>query len=110
MAKVFSLLISFLIFFHNGRIVYAQVQTGIGTLPVIPTDFANKILEIGMGLAGGTAFFFMAYGGFLFLTSGGDPHKIQEATEIIMSAIAGLLLIVFSVFLLNLIGVQILGI
>lgn len=86
------------------------VQTGLGDIIPDPTSLTNWVVKSSIGIAGGIAFLLMIYGSFLFLTSAGDPNKLQEATDIIMSAIAGLLLIIFSVFLLELIGIKILGV
>lgn len=89
---------------------YAQVQTALGPITATPEGLATWVLTNGIKVAGGIAFLLMLYGGFLFLTSSGDPNKLQEATDVIMSAIAGLLMIIFSVFLLELIGYKILQI
>ncbi len=89
--------------------VYANVQTALGSIPTTEVGLAGWVLGTATKVAGGVAFLLMLYGGFLFLTSAGDPNKLQEATDIIMSAIAGLLMIIFSTFLLRLIGVDILG-
>ena len=63
-----------------------------------------------MGLAGGIAFLLILFGGFQILTSAGNPEKLNEGRELVSSAVAGLLLIIFSVFLLRLIGYDILRI
>ena len=52
----------------------------------------------------------MVFGGFKILVSAGDPKGVQAGGETITSALIGLLFIIFSVFLLELIGVKILGI
>jgi hypothetical protein len=44
------------------------------------------------------------------MTSGGDPRKAKAAKELLTSAIAGLLMIIFSVYILDLIGIRILNI
>lgn len=97
------------------RSVYAQClggicKTAIGDMRVDPAGFTQDIFDKSMLVAGGISFLLMLSGAFKFLTSAGDPQKLQEATDIIMSAIAGLLLIVFSVFILRLLGRDILGI
>lgn len=87
------------------------IWTAIGCLP---TDFgeivSNYILKYGIGIAGGIAFLYLLYGIFLIMTSAGNAEKIAQAKEIIVSAISGLILIIFSVFLLKVIGVDILKI
>ena len=44
------------------------------------------------------------------MTSAGNPEQLNAGKELIGSSIAGLLLVVFSVFILQFIGVNILGI
>lgn len=86
-----------------------KVCTGLGVIDTNPSALVNTILTIAIGVAGGIAFLLIVYGGFRMAFSSGDPKAVQEARDIITSAIVGLLLIIFSVFLLNLIGVDILG-
>jgi len=92
--------------------VWAQtVETAIGPIDVSsPEAFVEAILELALGIGGGIAFLLIIFGAFQVLASGGKPEKIQAGKELITSAIAGLLLIIFSVFLLELIGVKILDI
>ncbi len=47
--------------------------------------------------------------GFQITTSSGDPKRLQAGKELLTSAIAGLLLLILSAFILRLIGVDILG-
>ncbi len=83
-------------------------------LGCIPTGdfygFTAWFLKIIFGIAGGVAFLLVIFGGFRIITSAGDPKGVQAAKETITSALIGLLFIIFSVFLLELIGVKILGI
>lgn len=87
------------------------IWTAIGCLP---TDYGELIsgyvFKTGIGIAGGISFLYFLYGAFLILTSAGNPEKIEEAKQIIISALSGLLLIIFSIFLLRVIGVDILRI
>lgn len=84
--------------------------TAIGCIEADPGKFIAKFLGIGIGMAGGIAFLLILFSGFQIMTSAGNPEQLTAAKELMGSAIAGLLLIIFSIFLLQLIGVSILGI
>lgn len=86
------------------------INTALGCISVTGTDFVTKLLNFGIGIAGGIAFLLVIFGGFQILTSAGNPERLNEGKELISSAITGLLMIVFSVFLLRIIGIDILGI
>lgn len=73
-------------------------------------DFVKNILKFSAGIAGGIAFFLIIIGGFQMMISAGNPEKLNEGKELVTSAIVGLLFIIFSVFLLKLIGLDILQI
>jgi hypothetical protein len=72
--------------------------------------FFASIINIAVGLGGGFALLLMLYGVFIVTTSAGIPDKLKEGREIITSAISGLIFIIMSIVLLNLIGVKILAI
>jgi hypothetical protein len=84
--------------------------TAVGCIPANPSAFIAKILSIGVGIGGGIAFLLILFGGFQILMSAGNPEKLNAGKELITSAIVGLLIIIFSVFLLRLIGVTIFAI
>ena len=48
--------------------------------------------------------------GYKFMTSQGDPERVKEAREILTSAVIGLLFLIFSLVILEVIGVDLLGI
>jgi hypothetical protein len=83
--------------------------TALGCIPNNPRDFVIWIMGRAIGIGGGIAFLLMLFGGFQVITSTGDPERLNSGKEIIGSAISGLLLIIFSLFILELIGVDILG-
>ncbi|OGY10107.1 MAG: hypothetical protein A2700_00695 [Candidatus Blackburnbacteria bacterium RIFCSPHIGHO2_01_FULL_44_64] len=87
------------------------VPTALGC---IPTSDSNALLgwflKWAYGLSGGVALIVMIMAGFQIMTSSGNPEKIQGGRELLNAAISGLLLVIFSAFLLKLIGVDILGI
>jgi len=72
-------------------------------------SFFDAILKVAIGLGGGLALVLMLYGVFIVTTSAGIPDKLKEGGDIITSAVTGLIFIILSVFLLNFIGINILG-
>lgn len=67
------------------------------------------ILNFGLGVGGGLAFLLMVFGAYRLIFAGGNPDSIQQGKEVITSAIAGLIVIVFAVFILRFLGFTILG-
>lgn len=89
----------------------SEVSTAIGCINVSdPNAFTASILQFGIGIGGGIAFILMLAAVFMIMTSAGDPKRMQAGQELITSALMGLLLIIFSVFLLQFIGVTVLDI
>jgi hypothetical protein len=96
------------VFVCNGSV---GIQTAIGCIHTSTFNgFVGSVISFGMGIAGGIAFLLIILGGFQVLTSAGNPEQLNAGKELVGSAITGLLLIVFSIFLLKIIGVNILGI
>jgi hypothetical protein len=92
-------------------IAFAQtVKTALGDIPTEPEKFVRWILSSAILMGGGIAFLLSLWGGVTIILAGGNPEKINEGKEIITSAVSGLLFILFSVFLLRFIGVDVLGI
>lgn len=88
-----------------------KIWTAVGCIaPDFGSFISQQILGWGVGIAGAIAFLYFLWGAFLFLTSAGNPEKVAMAREIIMSSLMGLLLIIFSVYLLKIISVDILQI
>ena len=87
-----------------------SINTALGCVPVEMGAFMEWLLPYLFGIAGGIAFLLMVYGFILMATSSGDPKKTQGAQETVTSAIIGLLISIFALFLLRLIAVDILHI
>jgi hypothetical protein len=90
--------------------LHIGIRTAFGCFPTNTSDLTNWLLGKAIMFAGAAAFLLMIFGSFQIILSSGDPEKIKKGQEILTAAIAGLLLIIFSVFLLRLIGVTILAI
>ncbi|OGF99448.1 hypothetical protein A2Y99_00235 [Candidatus Gottesmanbacteria bacterium RBG_13_37_7] len=87
------------------------IWTAIGCLPWNYSDLiSGYIFTFGIGLAGGISFLYFLYGVFLIMTSAGNPERVAQAKQILVSTVSGLLLIIFSVFFLKIIGIDILHI
>lgn len=87
------------------------INTAIGCIPIQDTNsFLGFILKWAIGIGGGIAFLLIVYAGFMIMTSSGNPERIKAGQELLTSAIAGLILLIFSIFILKIIGVDILGI
>ncbi len=89
----------------NGR----GIWTGLGCFETdISALIKNTLLGLGVALGGVVSMLCIIYSSVMLQTSGGNPERIKKAREYLTSCIIGLLLILFSVFLLQLIGVNIL--
>jgi hypothetical protein len=83
--------------------------SGLGCIPGNLADFiSNFVLRIGIGIAGFISLMCIIYSSFLLQVSRGQPEMITKAREQITSCVIGLIMIIFSVFILRLIGVDIL--
>ena len=86
------------------------VWTAVGCIPSDPESVVKTIITIGLTLAGAVVLVMILVGAFMLSVSQGDPNITKEAKEIITSAIMGLLFVIFSVAILQFIGVNILRI
>lgn len=92
----------------RGKCNVESINTALGCIPVNDTNaFAAWFLKWAIGIAGGVAFLLMLFAGFKIMTASGNPERLQSGRELLTAAISGLILIIFSVFLLKLIGVEI---
>lgn len=87
------------------------INTAVGCIPIENANtFVGWFLKWAIGIAGGIAFLMLIFSGFQIMTSSNNPQQLQTGRELLTAAVSGLILIVFSAFLLKLIGVDILGI
>lgn len=91
------------------------VVDGIATLKCLPIIFGN-LINILIIFGGVTAVILVILGGIKFITSGGDPIKVESARRTVTFAIIGLAIILLSFVLIKVISVvtgvpcQILGV
>lgn len=88
----------------------AAVQTAIGTVSIEPKQFVARIFGLVLGLSAGISLILIIISGYKFMTTGGNPESFIAARDMLVSAIAGLLFIIFAFVILQIIGVDILRI
>lgn len=86
--------------------------SAIGCLPIndLGSFVTTLAFQIGLGLAGAFCILCMIYSAIIMQTSGGNSEAIGNAQKTLMSCLSGLVLIIFSVFIIRFIGVDILRI
>lgn len=88
----------------------ASINTGLGF--AISTDvasFTRSLVGIVLSIAGGIAILLIIISGYRIMVSQGNPENIKNAREQLTAAIVGLLFVIFSLVILQVIGVNILG-
>lgn len=84
------------------------IRTAIGCIPTRLDHLILAGLYLFLGVGGGIAFLLMLFASFQMVTSAGNPQILQEAHEQFTNAIIGLLFVILSVLLLQVIGAGIL--
>jgi|SRR5581483_955464 len=79
------------------------LESGVATLSCLPILFQNVVSGL-IIVAGLVALSFIIYAGYKYIFSSGDPKKIDEAKHTITYGIIGLLVVLLSFFILNLIA------
>jgi len=88
-----------------------EIDTAIGCINVLggQDQFLGQLLKFAVGIGGGIAFLLILYAGFMIMSSAGDPTRLKSGQELLTSALSGLILLIFSIFILRFIGIDILG-
>lgn len=75
----------------------AELKGGEPKLPVIIGNVISGLL----GLLGVILFIYLLYGGFTYMTAGGDSKKVTEAVTVIKNAVIGMVIIALSFAIAN---------
>lgn len=86
------------------------VWTSVGCYNGNVSSFISHFLEMGISLAGGISLLCIMFAAFQMQTSSGNAEKVKKAQELLTNCITGLMIIIFSVLILKIIGVDILRI
>lgn len=86
------------------------IRTGIGDIRFDNNiAFAARLANIGVALGGSVALILIVISAYRIMTSQGDPRRLAGAKELLAGAVFGIIMLVFSGFILRFIGVKILG-
>ncbi len=86
------------------------VLTGVGCVPTQPDKLIDSIMKYATFVLGGVALLLMFIASWQWITALGNPDAINKARDQFINAFIGLLFIIFSGLLLQIIGVDILDI
>lgn len=87
-----------------------QTLTDFGCIPNDPGGFTSKFYGIGLGLVSAAAFLFILYGGYLILTSQGNPTQFNRGRGYVFYSIMGLLFAILAAVFLQTVAIDFLHI
>jgi len=76
-------------------------STAFGNYETLPADVTTRFLLFTTAAAGTYFFIRIILSGYSFLTSSGDPGKIQEAQNQILNSALGLLVVICAYFVVQ---------
>ena len=86
------------------------ISTAFGCIPVIPRLFNAEFISRAAMMAGGIALLLVVFAGVTLILSSGNADRVASSAQVFKSALAGLLLIVLSIFVLRLLGIHLFNI
>lgn len=111
-----SILVLFTLSFVVSPLVFAQIPdlstTGSDTIPGSKESYtftnlvstANKTVNIFVSILVVLAVLYMVWGGFTYITAGGDSGKIGEAKNRVLFGLIGVVIMIFAVGIFNLVS------
>jgi|GEM_PF-1144123 len=86
------------------------INTAIGPLNIQLSEFTKTIFSLLLSVSGLIILYIVIRSGYILLFSQGNAEKVKEAQDRLTSAVVGLLFLIFSLIVLQTIGVDILHI
>jgi hypothetical protein len=87
----------------------ATCNTAVGAISTSAQGFVNSLMAVILSIVGGIAVILIIISGYRLMVSQGNPENIKNAKDQLTAAIVGLLFVIFSLVILQIIGVNILG-
>ncbi|GEM_PF-2962596 len=94
---------------YNATKGCTKIQTAVGVVGTGAPAFTRWVLGFILSISGGIVILIIIISGYRLMTSQGDPEKIKNARDQLTAAIVGLLFIIFSLVILQLITSDVLG-
>lgn len=88
----------------------SEKATELGCIPTDPVTFVSKFYGIGLGFIGMVGVLFIIYGGYIILSSQGNPQALNRGRGFILYSILGILLAVLGFVFIQVIIVGVLHI
>jgi len=85
-----------------------EIYTDFGCFPNDPIGFVQKFYGIGLGFVAALALMTLILGGYVIMTSRGDPGRVNIGKSYLYYSIAGLVLAIFGYVFIQVIVVDIL--
>lgn len=92
----------------NGNCEIASPEQA-GGLEAFIWRIVLNVVEMGLVITSWIALFFILYGGFLFVTGGGNPSQVEKGRKSIFAAVIGLVISIGAIAITNLIFNMLLG-
>jgi hypothetical protein len=93
---LFLFLFSFRLVLAGDTLGINEVDSQIALKATDPRAIATRIINIALGLLAVIAVSLAIYGGFIWMTSGGNEEKVSQAKRILKNAVIGLAIILAS--------------
>lgn len=85
-----------------------KLDTAIGCVPINDINaLVVFFLQWLIGISGGIGLILIIFGSFTIITASGNPDKVHLGQQIITSAVAGIVFLIFSIFILHFFGVTV---
>lgn len=94
--------------FQNGKCT--AIPTALGDLSTNPEGFIKSLFAALLSISGGIALLLIMKSGYVIMTANGKPEAIQSGRDQLVAAIVGLIFLIFSFVILQVIGVDVLRI
>jgi len=89
---------------RNGDCAFAYSKNDYGSIGKYITRILMAIFEILARVAGMVAVVFVIYGGFTYMTSQGQPDKVNAGKTTILNSLIGMVIAVLAVAIVNLVA------